>query len=76
MMPNLNDLMSFKPVVAPNEPTALYARLSVDDANDGDSNSIVHQKEMLERYCKDNGYTNYKFYVDDGFSGTNFDEVR
>ena len=35
MMPNLNDLMSFKPVVAPNEPTALYARLSVDDANDG-----------------------------------------
>ena len=73
MMPNLNDLMSFKPVVAPNEPTALYARLSVDDANDGDSNSIVHQKEMLERYCKDNGYTNYKFYVDDGFSGTNFE---
>ena len=73
MMPNLNDLMSFKPVVSPNEPTALYARLSVDDANDGDSNSIVHQKEMLERYCKDNGYTNYKFYVDDGFSGTNFE---
>ena len=73
MMPNLNDLMSFKPAVAPDEPTALYARLSVDDANDGDSNSIVHQKEMLERYCKDNGYTNYKFYVDDGFSGTNFE---
>ena len=58
MMPNLNDLMSFKPSVALDEPTALYARLSVDDANDGDSNSIVHQKEMLERYCKDNGYTN------------------
>ena len=56
MMPNLNNLMSFKPAVAPDEPTALYARLSVDDANDGDSNSIVHQKEMLERYCKDNGY--------------------
>lgn len=48
MMPNLNDLMSFKPVVSPNEPTALYARLSVDDANDGDSNSIVHQ----ELICK------------------------
>lgn len=73
MMPNFNDLMSFKPVVALDEPTALYARLSVDDANDGDSNSIVHQKEMLERYCKDNGYTNYKFFVDDGFSGTNFE---
>lgn len=48
MMPNLNDLMSFKPAVAPDEPTALYARLSVDDANDGDSNSIVHQ-ELLCR---------------------------
>ena len=48
MMPNLNDLMSFKPSVAPDEPTALYARLSVDDTNDGDSNSIVHQ-ELL---CK------------------------
>lgn len=46
MMPNLNDLMSFKPVVSPNEPTALYARLSVDDANDGDSNSIVHHDVM------------------------------
>lgn len=73
MIPNLNDLMSFRNVVAPDALTALYARLSVDDANDGDSNSIVHQKEMLERYCKDNGYTNYKFYVDDGFSGTNFE---
>ena len=73
MMPNLNDLMSFRNVIAPDALTALYARLSVDDANDGDSNSIVHQKEMLERYCKDNGYTNYKFYVDDGFSGTNFE---
>lgn len=46
MMPNLNDLMSFKPSVAPDEPTALYARLSVDDANDGDSNSIVHHDVM------------------------------
>ena len=73
MMPNLNDLMQFCTIVAPDALTALYARLSVDDANDGDSNSIVHQKEMLERYCKDNGYTNYKFYVDDGFSGTNFE---
>ena len=73
MMPNLNDLMPFRNVVAQDALTALYARLSVDDANDGDSNSIVHQKEMLDRYCKDNGYTNYKFYVDDGFSGTNFE---
>ena len=70
MMPNLNDLMQFCTIVAPDALTALYARLS---DNDGDSNSIVHQKEMLERYCQDNGYTNYKFYVDDGFSGTNFE---
>lgn len=46
MMPNLNDLMQFRAIVAPDALTALYARLSVDDANDGDSNSIVHQKEM------------------------------
>lgn len=51
---------------------ALYCRLSVDDALDGDSNSIQNQKKMLEKYCKDNGYTNYRFYVDDGVSGTTF----
>mgnify|MGYP000852116472 CR=1 FL=1 len=28
---------------------------------------------MLERYCKENGFTNYRFYVDDGYSGTTFD---
>ena len=48
MMPNLNDLMQFRAIVAPDALTALYARLSVDDANDGDSNSIVHQ-ELLCR---------------------------
>ena len=52
--------------------TALYCRLSVDDELDGDSNSIVHQKEMLGEYARKNNYNNVKFYVDDGYSGTNF----
>ncbi|SCJ19735.1 Resolvase%2C N terminal domain [uncultured Clostridium sp.] len=51
---------------------ALYCRLSRDDENEGDSNSISNQKKMLEKYARDNGYTNWQFYVDDGYSGTNF----
>ena len=52
--------------------TALYARLSKDDDLVGDSNSIVHQKEILAKYAKEHGFSNCEFYVDDGFSGTNF----
>ena len=52
--------------------TALYCRLSKDDEQIGDSNSIVHQKEILAKYAKEHGFTNVEFYVDDGFSGTNF----
>ena len=73
MIPNINDMLSCRNTLSLDALTALYCRLSVDDANDGDSNSIQHQKEMLERYCKENGYTNYRFYVDDGYSGTNFE---
>lgn len=51
---------------------ALYVRLSRDDENQGDSNSIAHQIEILTKYCRDHGITNYKVYKDDGFSGTNF----
>ncbi|MBR1915485.1 MAG: recombinase family protein [Alphaproteobacteria bacterium] len=53
--------------------TALYARLSSDDELQGDSNSIIHQKQILEEYAATNGLGNCQFYVDDGFSGTNFD---
>ena len=53
--------------------TALYVRLSRDDENEGDSNSIAHQIELLTKYCKDHGITQHKIYKDDGFSGTNFD---
>lgn len=51
---------------------ALYARLSRDDENEGDSNSIAHQIEILTKYAKEHGITNYKIYKDDGYSGTNF----
>ena len=57
--------------------TALYCRLSRDDELQGDSNSIINQKKILEKYCKDHGYTTIRHYdEDDGYSGTNFVEVR
>ncbi len=52
--------------------TALYCRLSVDDSVDGESNSITNQKDILGRYAKQHGYKNPQFYIDDGYSGTNF----
>lgn len=53
--------------------TALYERLSRDDDGDGDSNSIVHQKQMLEAYAKEHGFVNLRHYTDDGWSGASFD---
>ncbi len=53
--------------------TALYCRLSRDDELAGDSNSIVNQKAILKKYADDNGFLNTEFYVDDGYSGTNFE---
>ena len=55
------------------EITALYCRLSQDDGREGESNSIVNQKEYLFKYAKEHGFSNPKFYVDDGYTGTNFD---
>lgn len=55
------------------EITALYCRLSQDDGREGESNSIVNQKEYLLKYAKEHGFPNPKYYVDDGFTGTNFD---
>jgi len=52
--------------------TALYCRLSRDDELQGDSNSIVNQKNILSKYAKENGFKNLQYFVDDGFSGTNF----
>ena len=53
--------------------TALYVRLSRDDENEGDSNSIQHQKIMLSCYVQEQGWNLYAAYCDDGVSGTTFD---
>ena len=55
-----------------NEITALYCRLSQEDDLSGDSNSIIHQKNMLMKYAEDNRFPNPQFYINDGFTGTNF----
>ena len=52
--------------------TALYCRLSRDDEYSGDSMSIQTQKSMLSRYAADQGFANCSFFVDDGYSGTNY----
>ena len=53
--------------------TALYCRLSRDDESQGDSNSIKNQKTILQKYADDNGFANTEYFVDDGYSGTNFE---
>lgn len=52
--------------------TALYCRLSRDDGAEGDSNSVANQKRLLQKYAKENSLGNTRFYVDDGYTGTNF----
>ena len=52
--------------------TALYCRLSRDDGMEGDSNSVANQKKLLSKYAKENGFTDTRYYVDDGYTGTNF----
>lgn len=58
---------------ATNKITALYCRLSQEDALAGESNSISNQKSMLLTYAKEHRFPNPTFFVDDGYSGTNFD---
>ena len=53
--------------------TALYSRLSHEDELQGESNSILNQKLLLESYAKQPGFTSLKCYTDDGYSGANFD---
>ncbi len=53
--------------------TALYCRLSQEDANEGESNSIQNQKAILLQYAKEHRFPNLTFFVDDGYSGTNYD---
>ena len=52
--------------------TALYCRLSRDDGMEGESNSISNQKLLLSKFAKDNDLPNPQHYIDDGYTGTNF----
>ena len=71
---NLQPTIKYKKVKSTEEQwTALYCRLSCDDDLDGDSNSIRNQKMLLQKYADENRLRNVKFYVDDGYSGSNFD---
>lgn len=53
--------------------TALYARYSAEEEIGGESDSIVHQRAILSDFAAEKGYTNCRFYVDDGVSGTTFE---
>ena len=53
--------------------TALYCRLSQEDMRQGDSDSIINQRMILEKYAKENGFENTQVFVDDGYSGVNFE---
>ena len=52
--------------------TALYERLSRDDEQQSESNSITNQKKYLEDFAKANGFHNIRHFTDDGYTGTNF----
>ena len=53
---------------------ALYVRLSVEDGDKVESNSVVNQKQLLSDFLKENlNFNLYDFYVDDGYSGTDFE---
>ena len=56
--------------------TALYCRLSLEDSRENESMSISNQKLMLRDYAEKNGMFQYEYYVDDGYTGRNFVEVR
>lgn len=58
---------------ATNKITALYCRLSQEDERAGESLSIENQKSILLSYCKDHHFSNPKFFIDDGYSGVNYD---
>ena len=57
-----------------NYNVGMYLRLSKDDERSGDSLSIENQRKVLTNYINEQGWTLYDEYVDDGYSGTSFDE--
>lgn len=52
--------------------TALYCRISLEDGGDNESMSISNQKLMLRDFAEKNGMFQYEYYVDDGYTGRNF----
>ncbi len=60
----------------PQSKTALYARLSQEDEREGESLSIENQKLILQKYADDHGFHNTEFFVDDGYSGGDFERPR
>lgn len=71
---NTNTATKIRPSssIAGDKITALYCRLSQEDDLRGESNSIVNQKAILKKYADEHGFPNSEFFVDDGYSGTNF----
>ena len=59
-----------------NKITALYCRLSKDDLLKGDSYSIQNQRSMLTDYANKNGFANTQVFIDNGYSGANYDLSR
>ena len=56
--------------------TALYPRLSHEDELQGESNSISNQKRILETYAKQNGFSNLRWYTDDGLFRCKLSKTR
>lgn len=56
-----------------NKITALYCRLSHEDELAGESNSISNQKDILQKYADEHEFFNTEFYIDDGYTGINFE---
>ncbi|MEQ3216149.1 recombinase family protein [Hominifimenecus microfluidus] len=69
----MNMTTSYRPSsIAGDKITVLYCRLSQEDDLHGESNSIVNQKAILKKYADDQNFSNTMYFVDDGYSGTNF----
>ena len=51
---------------------AIYIRISREDEKEGESESVTNQKALLVKYVKEHGYKIFDIYVDDGYTGTNF----
>lgn len=67
---------TFVPGVLPSNGeaiTACYDRLSQDDENEGDSTSVLNQRDFLLKYGTENNHRNLRFFSDDGYTGTNFE---